>query len=93
MPDTSGTPSPSGPGTTTSEFQLSVAVAVFGAIISGLTVTLGVLHADFPEVGWIGLIAGALTTIAPVLSYIKSRGTVKSAEAIAAAAPTVTKNE
>lgn len=70
-------------GASSSEFKLSVAVAIFGAILSGVTVTLGQLQESFPSVGWIGVLAGALTTVASVLGYAKSRATVKAAQATA----------
>jgi hypothetical protein len=70
---------PTAKGTSTSEFKFASAVAGLGAVVSGLTLTFSQLQDIFPSAGWIGVVAGALTTVGAVFSYINGRSKVKVA--------------
>lgn len=76
-------------GRESSEYGLARIVAVLGAVLAGATVTLGSLKETFPDVGWIGVLAGVVAMAASVLGYAKSRGQVKAADVIADAAKAI----
>lgn len=86
MPDLSN---PTKPGAMTSEGKMASIVAIAGAVLAGITVTLGSLQASFPSIGWIGVAAGMAAMAASVLGYSKSRATVKSADILADAAKVI----
>lgn len=75
---------PNKPGTQTTEFKLTAAVSIVGAIIAGLSVTLAQLHDAFPTAGWIATaitaVAGLGTVFATVNRFIGSRTAVKTAQ-------------
>lgn len=80
MADTDQT-SPADAGHTTSEFKLTTAVVVIGAVLEGAA---GVLHAIQGTVAapWIPAVLaviGVLLQIASVLGYTQSRAAVKTA--------------
>lgn len=79
------------PGSGTSEFKFAAAVAVLGAILAGLSVSLGQLQQILPEQQWIsvaGVIVGGLMTLISSLGFSKSRTVVKVAASQAAALKT-----
>jgi hypothetical protein len=80
---------PNKPGVQTSEFKLATVLSVAGVLLTGLATVFSALKEQFPNVTWIGSIAGALVAIAPAVAYIMSRGTVKAAQAHADAAESI----
>jgi hypothetical protein len=75
---------PNKPGTQTTEFKLTAAVSIVGAIIAGLSVTLAQLHEAFPTAGWIATaitaVGGLATVVATASKFIGSRTAVKTAQ-------------
>jgi hypothetical protein len=68
------------PGNATSEKGMAMLGVIFGAVLSGATVTLGILVERFPDAGWLGVLAGAVSVAASVLGYSASRAKVKAAD-------------
>jgi hypothetical protein len=75
---------PNKPGTQTTEFKITAAVSVVGAVIAGLSVTLAQLHDAFPTAGWIATaitaVGGLATVFATVNKFIGSRTAVETAQ-------------
>ena len=82
---------PTKPGGATSEFKMSTVVIILSAALAGLTTTFAMLKDSFPDVGWVGVVAGLLSMAYTASGYAKSRGTVKAADILASvSSPLVT---
>lgn len=71
---------PNKPGTQTSEFKFATVLSVVGVLLTGMATVFSALKEQFPNVTWVGSIAGALVAIAPAVAYIVNRGMVKSSQ-------------
>lgn len=87
------------PGSSTSEFKFAAVVAIVGAILAGVSVSLGQLQQILPDQQWIavaGVVVGGLMTLISSLGYAKSRTVVKvadsQAQALKAPAPVAPTN-
>lgn len=75
---------PNTKGTKTSEFNLTVAVSVLGAVVAGLSVTIAQLKDVLPNAGWIaiaaGIVGGLGTVLGVVSKYVGGRAEVKTGQ-------------
>lgn len=80
---------PTKPAVNSLEGKLAIAGTIIGAALSGLSVTFAMLEESFPDIGWLGAVAGMIAVAASVFGIAKSRGQVKAADIIATAAKSI----
>lgn len=74
---------PAAPGTSTSEFKVTLIVSALGAVLAGAGMALSQLHELFPGnnaiTGAVAIIAGIASMVAIAMKYLGGRTAVKTA--------------